>query len=169
MKKLICLFCFTALLLNCGGSDDDNSSGTNNAKSFRAKIDGVDFIANEDLVYGFGVEENVPNPTLSIGGNAGDESNVRVIEILIESDELLFSGQEINSDSQSSYALANYYYLDGIINAWSESDAVSYNLRITEIDYENRLVSGEFNFIVFDDNTNETYIITDGIFTNIDF
>lgn len=166
MKKIYVLFCFTVLILSC--SNDDNMSSSNLFKSFTAKIDGVDFIANRDLVYGFGVEENVPSPVLSIGGNAGDESNVRVIEILIDSDELLYSGQEINSDSQSSYALANYY-LDGIINAWSESDAVSYNLRITEIDYENRLVSGEFNFIVFDDNTNETYIITDGVFTNIDF
>ena len=41
------------------------------------------------------------------------------------------------------------------------------SLKITEIDFERNVISGEFHFLAVDEETGDEYMVTDGVFTDV--
>ncbi len=167
MKNLLFPIALLFLILNLVGcSNSDNDAGSAN-KSFRAQIDGENFTAREDLIFALGINGNY----LSIGGTNDNITNTKTIDFTIESatPNSLSVGLEITDSNQNFDVLANYADFDEDIDAWSDEPGGSYFIKITSIDYDKEIVSGEFEFTVIDDDLNKSFKITKGVFTNIPF
>ncbi|WP_339713304.1 hypothetical protein [uncultured Kriegella sp.] len=54
-------------------------------------------------------------------------------------------------------------------NEFSTEKVESINIKITALDKENHLISGEFSFTAIDEDTNKKYIITDGKFQDMKY
>lgn len=42
-------------------------------------------------------------------------------------------------------------------------------VKLTKLDKENELISGEFSFVAYDEDNDTNIIVTDGVFTNVEF
>ncbi|PCJ91957.1 MAG: hypothetical protein COA50_16035 [Flavobacteriaceae bacterium] len=166
MKKIIkhsVILIFIITLLSCSKSDDSSSSSL----SFTALIDGENFEAREDLIFALEINKVY----LSVGGTNDNFKNTKTIDFTIDASitNVIETGTVMTDSNQNFDVLANYVDFDEDINAWSDETGGSYYIKITKIDYEKELVSGEFKFTLVDDDLNESFEITDGVFKNVPF
>ena len=138
--------------------EDPNDPSTGTTTEFRAKINGVQFVA--DISGG-----TIIDSTISLAGKTNDgqtilfsvpDSGVHVYSLDINS----FSnvGAYVTSDS------LNYTSNEGATPAESGG-----NLAIVSIDTVKRLLSGTFNFKAFRQADGTQKIITEGVFKNISY
>ncbi|MFD2586748.1 MULTISPECIES: DUF6252 family protein [Flavobacteriaceae] len=185
MKRIIPIL-FAILLIACS-SDDDSSSmdddGTVLGDSFiTAKINGNDFEA-------IPVDRGVPTISAELDENAAffslviagidlfeniTEGESIIIAMTGVSFDLVFVGAEVNNPVDNPLELAfggGYapYETGGESNVDFDTDGSSGFLRITAIDKEAQIISGEFEYNVENPDTGELLQITDGIFNNISY
>lgn len=149
----ILLIAFLGLALgisSCNKDDDDNNNNTN-ANTFFAKINGIDF--------------NAQNISALKVGNA-----ITITGSILEEDEIRFIIP--SSITEGSYEFGNpfsnavfgYYTIS--TNESFDGEAESGMLMITKMDLTNKKIEGTFNFIAIsiDGNPTNTRNISDGSF-----
>ncbi|MBC3756978.1 hypothetical protein H7U19_01085 [Hyunsoonleella sp. SJ7] len=159
---------YLLLLVLCSACSNGGSNNQSNGNSsFTAKIDGQSFVARHDLI--FTLELN--GKYLAIGGTNDNMTNIKTIDFTITMDAFqgLSNGLEITDATAGFYVEANFVDQDQDIDAWEDEPGASYFIKIISVDYDNGLVSGEFNFTLVDDELSQTVNITEGEFSNIKF
>ena len=166
--------CF--ILTNCSPEEikdriEDEFGGTDGT-DFVAKVNGKQFGASLENVHAYiTVTENVY--TVAIGAGAVEGLTLgKAIAIAFSGSDYdeLNAGSTHNSTEGQYPAGAGYeeHYTDS--NEDYETDEVeSIYIKVTAIDKSNLTISGEFNFTAIDEDTNTTYTVTDGKFTNIPY
>lgn len=183
MKSIIPIL-FSLLLVACS-SDDSGSTDNNNGglgDSFiTAKINGNDFEA-------IPVDRNVPTISAELNENAAffslvisgidlfeniTEGEAIIIAMTGVSFDLVFAGAEVNNpvDNPLELAFGGGYapYETGSPNVDFDTDGSSGFLRITAIDKEAQIISGEFEYNVENSDTGEVLLVTEGVFSNINY
>ena len=170
------LFLFLLILLtSCSSSDDENPLFTN-GNFLSADIDNDRFEAIDASVSVI-FSENSSGFGLVIAGSRGDilsgETTFEALEIgAFFTDRSEFAaGMEWRSSAMDIIAnpLGAYQGISSdqsVINATSEGNNNTV-LRITSLDEENQIISGEFSFTATDDDI--TLQITNGVFTNVPY
>lgn len=176
MKNLIYLFCFSLLLISCGNDDDaliedpllNNSpyymtfTEAGNNYDSRASIGvGVDGALIED--------PNFLALTLGVDfvTNSGEILAV-IVTLEGDSSDGFGSGFEINGSDQN-YIL-NFVYaksnLSGNVefNGSAEDDSEPVFFKITSIDRDNKIITGNFSFTAVSDISTETRTVSNGFF-----
>jgi len=170
------------VLLTFSSCSSDNSEDmidemtSNGGASFTARVNNMDFDAESDFI-----DANVTIQSgfyvISIAaGDPLDQNNAQAIALgMFGTDfDSLESGQQWNviPDNQNQFmdvAVGGYAF--GIatdqITDTGTTDVTQINVRLTCIDRDRRLISGEFNFVALEEETNTTFTVTNGVFTNI--
>ena len=170
MKKIVSVLIMIILVVSLMGcSSNDDVSSESGDHSFTAKIDGESFVAREDLIFTL---HTMGGGYLAIGATNNNITDTKTIDFTIEmvNPQSLTAGLEITDADQNEYeVLANYAFFDEDVDAWSDEQGGSYYVKITSVNYDLGFISGEFSFTLVDEETSETYQITEGRFTNIEF
>jgi hypothetical protein len=139
--------------------EDPNDATINTTADFRAKINGVQFVA---AIYG-GARR--PDSVISIAGKSNDGQ--QIVFTVADSGVHVYS-LDINSFSNvGAYVTSNS--LNYTTNEGSTPAESGGNLAIVSIDTLKRLISGTFNFKVFRQADGTQRIITEGVFNNISY
>lgn len=185
MKRIIPIL-FAILLVACSSDDDSSSTdvdgGVLGDSFISAKINGNDFKA-------IPVDRAVPTISAELDENAAffslviagidlfeniTEGESIIIAITGVSFDLVFEGAEVNNPINNPLELAfggGYapYETGSETNVDFDTDGSSGFLRITFIDKEAQIISGEFEYNVENSDTGEVLQITDGVFNNINY
>ncbi|MEM9001845.1 MAG: hypothetical protein AAGB24_16420 [Bacteroidota bacterium] len=153
---------------------DDDSQDNDEAlegQSLTAKVNGVDFNNGEGLIAGAFTEESGFYVIAIVAGEIIDDNNVKAIGLAVSGFDFdtLEAGKEWTVvENETNFESAIGSYGEGeTINDQDTDETLDIFVRITSIDKENRLISGEFTFIALDEDTNMEYVVTDGRFTDI--
>lgn len=176
MKKLLYVICFAILVFSCNSSDDsDDSNNPNNnlSASMSAEIDGENFFSTTSF-------DTLAGSVLSTGGSYGfvingveviDNANGRGIGLAfggVDFDEFSAGDEFFGNTFENSFCTFSIT-TDGVSTAGT-SEGVSSYVRITSIDRDNQIISGVFNYEAIDfEDPNITYVISNGIFTNVPY
>ncbi len=162
-------FLFTAC------SVEDAVGDVINGNAVTAKINGKDFGAPKELVSAkIQLISNVY--VISIG--AGDADGINLIKgIILATSGLDFdtlkAGKTWSSVSTDPNNIAEAGYTEddrnNEVNDFETEITEDIFIKITAIDKEKKLISGEFNFVVVDEDTNKKYTATNGKFTDIPY
>ncbi|GEQ85203.1 hypothetical protein ULMS_07110 [Patiriisocius marinistellae] len=184
--KKILLFSFLTLALNSCGSDDaediiediGGGGGDGSIAQITAKVNGNDFSSlvvegavearlsllpiNGNQAYVFaigGADLNGGLPT-AIGIAMGDSNFDALVNGKVH--------QGINdSNLEEQFALGTYQENDEI-NATTENTDNAI-VKVTFIDKTNKVISGEFSFTATDEDSGQTFEVTQGRFTNVPY
>jgi len=198
MKRLFMYCCFFLILGACGdndprddfqnliddtiddGTDDDSDDdGGSNQGRIMAKINGVQFesVDSDNAVQGLlsliTIEGNQIY-AFAIAGADLDGFDPKALGFAfgdVEFDDLVAGKvhQGIADNIGSQFALGTYQETsNGDINATSE-DTDNAIVKVTSIDKTNMIISGEFSFTAVDEMTGNTYVVTDGTFTDMQY
>ena len=186
MKKLIYLFCFSLLLINCSGSDDsnnpdnpDNLTGT----YIQARVNGSQFLAAPNTagidnvsaslvesiapffvltIIGVDLNENLTGQaegiTLAITGPSFDdvENGYEIVNPIGNNDDPFFtaaySSTEFGEEEQD----------------FSFDNTTGF-FRINSINKNTQTMSGEFGFTGTELISGVTFVITQGVFNDINY
>lgn len=161
------LIFFTSLLFLCTllnscqkEFENPNDSSTNTTADFRAKINGVQFVA---AIYGATIRTT--DSVISIAGKSNDGQQI----VFTVPD----SGVHVYSLSFNS--ISNFgAYVSSTSLAYTSNEGTTPvesggNLAIVSIDSVKRLISGTFNFKAFRQLDGTQRTITEGVFSNIPY
>lgn len=185
MKLLsVSLTLFLALLLfACSGNDEEDIMPVI-ANGFTANVDGTPFTVTSEQVAGELTLESDGSYTFSVVAFNGDENG------LGQAISVGFFGMDYNSLSTgSSFRNIDFTTGTGVFGFYFDTTNGSYNfsggylgslfgldeeggnatLRIVSLDKERQLVSGEFSFEFYDEDTDQQYRITDGKFGAVNY
>jgi hypothetical protein len=139
--------------------EDPNEAPVNTTADFRAKINGVQFVA---AIYGAAIR---PDTVISIAGKSNDGQ--QIVFTVVDSGVHVYS-LDVNSISNvGAYVTSNS--LNYTTNEGTTPAESGGNLAIVSIDVVKRLISGTFNFKVFRMADGTQRIITEGVFNNISY
>ncbi|MEM7370283.1 MAG: DUF6252 family protein [Bacteroidota bacterium] len=142
--------------------------------SMRAEINGESFAANGILVSGELTESNASVQTLAIGAAElpiGGLTRGLVLAVVSSDGSGIVAGTTYSASSTTGRAAGEYTLDDDQIDV----KAVSANtevatITITDIDFDQQLVSGTFSFDGVDENDPTTiYEVREGVFTDVSF
>jgi len=184
MKRIIPIL-FAILLIGCSSDDDsgstDDDGGVLGDSFITAKINGNDF---EAVPVDRGVStisaQLVQNEAFFTFTIAGIDLGVEITQgeaiafsLAGTSFDLVTEGLQINNPITNPLALqfSGGYSSNGIEgeNFDFDTDGSSGFLRITAIDKEAQIISGEFEYNVENSDTGEVLQITEGVFNNISY
>ncbi len=173
MKRLFFIFSIPLLLFTCSSSDDADGSQNLSGTYVTAKVNGVDFFADSDLsaisaqlyeynsIFGFGLAAVQYD-----GGNSASTIGIGLGGIDFD---LVTDGFEVSGINQDFNVSGQYVTSTTGSSAGGASDEDAY-IKITSIDKENQVISGEFYFVAIDnDNPDITYTVTNGIFNDVSY
>ncbi|HBK71502.1 MAG TPA: hypothetical protein DDZ39_07610 [Flavobacteriaceae bacterium] len=143
---------------------------------FTAKVNGKNFNADNAAI-ATEITIHSISGIYSIGMIAADVINVgtkkAIALVMIGSDfDQLVAGKTFTEIIKNEIEGGGGGYSEDITNNNVDigTDIVeSIFIKITTIDKENKLISGEFNFIAIDEDTNKKYTVTDGKFKDIHY
>ncbi|GMN10853.1 hypothetical protein MTsPCn9_29830 [Croceitalea sp. MTPC9] len=184
MKKIIPIL-FSILLFACSSDDDSASTDGDNGElgnSFiTAKINGNDFeaVPNDRGVATISAQlvQNEAFFTFTIAGIDLSEDVTQGEAIALSmaglNFDLIVEDVQINNPITNPLALqfAGGYSSNGAEgeNFDFDTDGSSGFVRITAIDKQEQIISGEFEFNVKNSDTGEVLQVTDGVFNNINY
>ena len=177
-NSLLC--CLLLIVFTSCNKDDDATTEMGLDGQISARIDGESFTSE---AFDGAVEASFSEVDLgdtkyfvmAIGGADLSSNSLRAVGIAFGGFDFsnVTAGSEfkgISNEEGNPFALGTYQLERDIdeINASSENTS-SATIRITAINREQRLISGEFSFTATDEETNESYNVTNGVFTNIPY
>ena len=173
LKKAALLFCTLFILISCSNSDDSNDFNNDTNATMSVELDGENFFLTSNIgelsgsvvfttgSYGFvinGIEVidniNLRAIGLGFGGVSFDELSV---------------GDEFVNDTLENSLCTFAITINGVTSTGTSEGEISY-VKITSIDKDRQLISGEFNFIAVDiDDPNRIYVFENGFFSNVSY
>jgi hypothetical protein len=181
MKKNLVYILLAIAFLGCSSDDEDNENPNlpDSSETFiYMEVNGDPYVTTDGIpvIVAFG-EENEQGT--SIGFDIESTSIEGLTEVTGITLSFSFSlidfepGIEIVNDGLNDVLKFDCeYYYSGInteINAELDLNSVGDFVRITSLDRENNLISGEFQAAPEDFSTNTTYTITNGVFNKIPY
>jgi len=139
--------------------EEPNDVSPTATAEFKAKIDGVQFIA---ILTGASIR---PDGVITMAAESGDR---QMITFAVRDSGVYVYTLSINS-------LSNFAgYTDATSIAFYSNEGIEPGdsggtLAITSIDHVKKLISGTFNFKAFHQDNRTQRIITDGVFNNISY
>ncbi len=144
---------------------------------FTAKVNGDNFSAEKAAIVAK-IDTNINQSNLYyIGIAAGDIVSTEKVKgiglVMVGSDfDQLSAGETFDevSENDTEGGGAGYSEDLGTSDVNIDTDLIeSVFIKITAIDKDKKLISGEFNFVVLDEDTNKKYTVTNGKFTDIPY
>ena len=164
--------------------DNDNDDDDQPITTFAASINETEFIASTLLSQSLtGAAVNIGNAgyTMVITGQylSQDLKSTQIIIIYafgVDFDELAANTEfNIVSNILGTEVPGAFAIYGGDPDTENDGDNFGtevleeIRVKITAIDKEKRLLSGEFSFVVLDEDTNQEYKVTDGVFSNLEY
>ena len=181
MKNLIYLFCISFLLIGCGSDDSSDSNdddpmldNTPYYVSFRESQMNFDSRANQSVGFESFVAEGIDDFSFIITTNfltTDGQIIAFVMTLYGESfdeiqNNLEIDGQNLDFDLEFIYSRSSL--IDGIDFSGSIDTGGEVYLKILSIDRDNKIISGNFNFVAESNDDTSTRSITNGFF-NVDY
>lgn len=168
IRKVSVLVLSVLLLIACSTNDD---SDTNDGVNFKLEIDGVLYQASA-LEAGIG-NENKYFELASINGNS-ESFQFRFGELNETTAQQIETGLVLSTNSGDSITMI---YQNQETEFIAGGDAFNGQVTITNIDYDNNVISGTFSGMIYnpdyspgEETGEEEFIeLTNGIFTNLSF
>ncbi|MEO1031026.1 MAG: hypothetical protein AAFX55_06460 [Bacteroidota bacterium] len=179
MKKTVLLICTLFVLVSCSTNDDSDTPNLLEGGTITATVNGQNLFANADNTINISGQFVEINGVfiLQVGAGLLDGRSVAVGISGIDFDAVV-DGFDADADDENEDFSAKLFYFeadndpndeDADLDIGGESELDAY-VKITSIDKVNKVISGEFNGIVLDDDDFDiTYVVTDGVFTNISY
>lgn len=170
MKQIIILLLVTLSLNSCNKDDDNNNvtlppATQTGAGIFACFVNGNSFIDTSGSYFNCFYQFVNGKYYFNISGEVDNQEpcnlDIGTVALEINEGEIynLFSSDEGN-------AVATLFFCNELQDYETNSNYTG-NLTITKLDFVNNIVSGTFNFTVFNSQTNTEYIITDGRFDTL--
>ncbi len=173
LNKPFILSLILLFFINC--TVEDVIEQVTDGDDFTAKVNGKDFRTNEVGVSAK-IDVNINQSGIYIIGIAAADitntTNKKGIGLLMVGSDFdqLSAGKTFDKVSEDDKEGGGAGYSEDLGTSGVEVDAdliESIFIKITAIDKDKNLISGEFDFVVVDEDTNKKYTITNGKFTNI--
>ncbi|MCF6349201.1 MAG: hypothetical protein L3J20_13040 [Flavobacteriaceae bacterium] len=168
------LLSITVFLLSACSVEDVIKQVTD-GDDFTAKVNGDDFRTNK-VGINAKIDVNIDQSGIYFiaiaAADITNTNNVKGIGLLMVGSDFdqLSAGETFDKASKNDTEGGGAGYSEDLGTSDVEVDAdliESIFIKITALDKDKKLISGEFNFVVVDEDTNKKYTITDGKFTNI--
>lgn len=162
------------------GDDDamDDMDTDSNGASLTATVNGNAFNATIQEFIGASIAEQSGFYAIALFGleivSSNNAKGIALAMAGFDFDTVIAGKEWTMVQSDNGLEIAGGGYTEGDI-ANGENDDIDTEettevfIRITSIDKENRIISGEFSFISSDEDTGTIYNVTDGVFTNIPY
>lgn len=148
-------------------TDGDDFTAKVNGKDFRTNKVGVAAIINVNInqsgIYAIGIAATV-DVTKNVKG-------IGLVMIGSNFDQLS-AGSTFDKIRENDTEGGSAEYSEALGSNDEDVDADTIEnifIKITTIDKDKKLISGEFNFVAIDEDTNKKYTVTDGQFKNIPY
>ena len=151
-------------------NDDDDLKGAH----VTAKVNGDQFTSADDALRAT-FEETDMYFTLAFGAVSVSSGKARGIALGVAglSSEPLEVGATFTNEETDEGIGVEAAYSEGPVNDAdadvSTDELLEISIKLTAIDRDNKTISGEFNFKALDEESNKTYTITEGMFSEIPY
>ncbi|GEM_PF-7068227 len=167
--------CLAILFLNCSVEDAVSNLDILDGDDFTAKVNGENFRADKEAVtVKISVIQAEYYSIALVAGDILNTTNAKAIGLAMVGPNFdqLSAGKTFDkvSENDTEGGGAGYSEELGSNNDDIETDFIeSVFIKITAIDKDKKLISGEFNFVAIDQDKNKKYTVTDGKFKDIPY
>jgi hypothetical protein len=175
MKKIAIVF-IALFLINCNSSDDTNDNVFDafvqadiNGETIRfnfgenslgAALTTSSFGSN--TIYGFGIGASTD------GVSDNTETTSIGLALILDNPDVIMAGATFNYPTD--LLSGTYTYENSNTSTTIDGDGtVSATLTINAFDLDQEKMSGTFSYVTVDENTNTTYTVSNGVFSNIPY
>ncbi|MFC0604302.1 DUF6252 family protein [Winogradskyella pulchriflava] len=179
MKKILFLLMTVTLLFACSSSSDDSDGfGNLNGTYISARVNGDSFLANGEEFGAATISASMSSSGsffsfgiagVDLNGSLSGQGDGIVLGFTGLDFDLVVDGFEIDNQVESDFIFVGAYGSSSMEEDDIEFVEDSGYLKVTDIDKNAQVISGEFRFDVYNATNGQTIEIRQGVFNEIEY